>query len=1165
MCQQYALPYWVSVTPNVLFRPGPDPAAVVLEPLLRGRPFHVAQIPGRGRGLVASRPIAAGEVVLSEAPMLAYPSDKHQHQVCYHCLAAMPPGADVLRHRPTGRRFCSDACLDAALQSYLAVETAAAAARARSSTPAAGGGAGSQGGAVAAASSPAAASVSASGAAPSSAGAAPSMASSTSTSTSGSAATTTTGTASSSSTSTSAAAAAAAASGGGFSPLEVLYEQCRAGGERFPLLAARLAFMEVTAALAAAAQRCAAAGISGGGNSGSSGSGNSKQAGAPAPASAPSRAASAPAAPPTAASPPSPSAAPPPPPGGDPLRSMHVLCYANVPPPYPEAWVQQHALLAAALGAVARASPATLRNLAAAAAGGASGAAAAAGLTGPDAPARLAAAAAAAAERLTLDWFVGVLSRLHLNSFQVHNPLAGADPTDLAAAASALVADSGGGGAAAGSATYLLASLLNHSCEPSLELAFPGMDGTAAFVAARDIAAGEELSVSYMDVGLPYEARQRHLEWSYGFVCRCPRCREEGAAAAAEAAAEAARHGGSGGSGSSGSCGAGGAGSGSGGKSPANPASSSCYSRTYGAAASAAGRGPAAGASPFLHLPSTIPSGPAQPRRLTVAAATHSHDELEAVARERFGRGYDELNTEEKKSVGGIIGGRVRKEQLGHEGYQEMGHKGGEARKEQLGHEGYQEIGHQGGEARKEQLGHEGYQEMGHKGGEARKEQLGHEGYQEMGHKGGEARKEQLGHEGYQEMGHKGGEARKEQLGHEGYQEMGHKGGEARKEQLGHEGYRDMGHKGGRPRKHNTAAAEDKENLEPWRHWENAETKRRFHSLVQVSGLFDRLQHLKPRHATDDELARVHDPAYIARVKEMSADDSKGHHTAGDVATFAPGGYDIAALAAGGAIVATEAVLCGELRNAYALVRPPGHHAERGHGMGFCIFNNVAVAAAHALAAHGLKRVAVVDFDVHHGNGTQHIFESDPRVLFISIHQDSNYPLRSGYVTETGTGEGEGATLNLPLPPGSGSGAYRAAFQRVVLPALEAYKPELLLVSAGYDASYMDMLAAMILSSADFGWMMAQLKEAAERLCGGRLVALHEGGYSELYVPFCGLAALQSLSGLSTHVADPWLHEVTSWGYQELQPHQDAAITAAAAAPLDKLRARVAAMDAAGQ
>ncbi|PNW87292.1 hypothetical protein CHLRE_02g116850v5 [Chlamydomonas reinhardtii] len=523
-------------------RPGPEPAAVLLEPLLQGRPFEVAQIPGRGRGLVSCRPIAAGEVVLTEAPMLAYPADQHQHQVCYHCLAAMPPGADVLRHRPTGRRFCSDACLSVSLREYLAVETAAAAARARVPTAAADVGAAGAASAAAsggaASSAPAAGTAAAAGASGSASGASPSSAQA------GAG-----GGAAGSAQAAAPAPTAAAAASGGFSPLDVLYEQCRTAGERFPLIAARLAFMEMTAALAAAAQRCAARASSGSGSSNASSSTSSQTSPASTSPSSASVSASAPSSSSSSSSSSSPS--PPPPPRGDALRSMHVLCYANVPQPYPEAWVQQHALLAAALGAVARASPATLRNLAAAAAGAAS--AEAAGLAAPDAAARLAAAAAAAAERLTLDWFVGVMSRLHLNSFQVHNPLAGSDPTDLAAAASALVSDSGGGRAAAGSGTYLLASLLNHSCEPCLELAFPGMDGTAAFVAARDIAPGEELCVSYMDVALPYESRQRHLEWSYGFVCRCPRCREEGAAEAVDAAEEEARrHGGSGSGGSAG-------------------------------------------------------------------------------------------------------------------------------------------------------------------------------------------------------------------------------------------------------------------------------------------------------------------------------------------------------------------------------------------------------------------------------------------------------------------------------------------------------------------------------------------------------------------------------------------------------------------------------------
>jgi acetoin utilization deacetylase AcuC-like enzyme len=154
--------------------------------------------------------------------------------------------------------------------------------------------------------------------------------------------------------------------------------------------------------------------------------------------------------------------------------------------------------------------------------------------------------------------------------------------------------------------------------------------------------------------------------------------------------------------------------------------------------------------------------------------------------------------------------------------------------------------------------------------------------------------------------------------------------------------------------------------------------------------------------------------------------------------------------------------------NAYALTRPPGHHAERSVGLGYCVFNNVAVAAAHAMAAHGVERIAVVDFDVHHGNGTQQIFYDDPRVLFLSIHQDGNYPTHSGAVTETGSGAGDGYTINVPLPPGSGSGAYRAAFDRVVRPALDAYKPQLVLVSAGFDAGYMDPLGHMMCSSEDF-------------------------------------------------------------------------------------------------
>eukprot|EP00879_Flechtneria_rotunda_P023178 GHRR01024504.1.p1 GENE.GHRR01024504.1~~GHRR01024504.1.p1 ORF type:complete len:429 (+),score=116.86 GHRR01024504.1:183-1469(+) len=237
--------------------------------------------------------------------------------------------------------------------------------------------------------------------------------------------------------------------------------------------------------------------------------------------------------------------------------------------------------------------------------------------------------------------------------------------------------------------------------------------------------------------------------------------------------------------------------------------------------------------------------------------------------------------------------------------------------------------------------------------------------------------------------------------------------------------------------------------LQPVQHFEHTETKRRLHNLLDVSGLLDQLKVLKPRPATLAELTRAHTVDYVESVKAMSEDQSKVVHRIGDESAFMPGGFDIAALAAGGAITATEQVLAGDLANVYALCRPPGHHAEQQMGGGYCLFNNVAIAALHALTEFQLDRVAVVDFDVHHGNGTQQVFQEDDRVLFISVHQAGNYPSSSGQVTEVGQGRGVGTTLNIPLPPGSGSGAYRATFDKVIGPALDIFKPQLIFVSAG--------------------------------------------------------------------------------------------------------------------
>ncbi|KAG1703384.1 hypothetical protein DVH05_007332 [Phytophthora capsici] len=329
--------------------------------------------------------------------------------------------------------------------------------------------------------------------------------------------------------------------------------------------------------------------------------------------------------------------------------------------------------------------------------------------------------------------------------------------------------------------------------------------------------------------------------------------------------------------------------------------------------------------------------------------------------------------------------------------------------------------------------------------------------------------------------------------------------------------------------------------MEPFRHWEAPETKRRFHSLLAVSGLLDQLVPIKPQIATMDQMERVHTQRYLQELEHLSAREEGGN--AGEEAPFSQFAFDIARLSAGGVLAAVEAVMNGKVDTAYALTRPPGHHAVADKGMGFCLLNNVAIAAKHLLETYPtqIKKIAIVDYDVHHGNGTQEAFYKDDRVLFVSLHQDNNYPVNSGAIRERGEAQGEGFNVNLPLPPGSGSGAYGYAFQSVVLPLLDRFKPDFILVSSGFDASYADPLAAMILSSRVFRFMAHALIKAANRSCGGRIVFAHEGGYSETYVPFCGVAVIEEMLEIrdaEKQVKDPFLDEVEQWGYQELQEHQ---------------------------
>lgn len=261
---------------------------------------------------------------------------------------------------------------------------------------------------------------------------------------------------------------------------------------------------------------------------------------------------------------------------------------------------------------------------------------------------------------------------------------------------------------------------------------------------------------------------------------------------------------------------------------------------------------------------------------------------------------------------------------------------------------------------------------------------------------------------------------------------------------------------------------------------------------LQNDALAQQLSWYRPDPASLEDIRRVHDNAYIRMVEEAclmgnSALDKGDTQISYD-------SFSVALLASGSARLAVDLVCTGEVRNAFSAMRPPGHHATSNEAMGFCLFNHVAVVARYAQAVHGVGKVAILDWDVHHGNGTQAIFYEDPSVLFVSLHQYPFYP-GTGASSEIGSGAGVGANLNVPLPEGSDGKVYRAAMTDKVLPALESFAPELILVSAGFDAHALDPMGGMKLEVDDFNWMASQVKDFSERCCGGRWVSVLEGGY----------------------------------------------------------------------
>src|SRR5437588_4412344 len=294
------------------------------------------------------------------------------------------------------------------------------------------------------------------------------------------------------------------------------------------------------------------------------------------------------------------------------------------------------------------------------------------------------------------------------------------------------------------------------------------------------------------------------------------------------------------------------------------------------------------------------------------------------------------------------------------------------------------------------------------------------------------------------------------------------------------------------------------EHLTPPKH---PERPQRLEMAIKVLEALDWLQRdglvqIPPREATEDELAAVHDRAYIRQIKEVAEEVAREAQQGGRKTRFfatdtyiSAQSYAAAIKAAGAPLTAIDAIMSGEIDNAYCLVRPPGHHALPDEAMGFCLFNNVAVAAQYALDHHGLKRVMIIDYDVHHGNGIQDIFYTDPRVLYFSVHQAPFYP-GTGHSDERGAGAGLGTTINVPLPATVGYEVYEPVFRQVMAPAADRFDPQLILVSAGFDAHWNDPLGQMNLSTAGFAQLTKIIIDLAQTLCNGCLVMVQEGGYN---------------------------------------------------------------------
>jgi len=276
-------------------------------------------------------------------------------------------------------------------------------------------------------------------------------------------------------------------------------------------------------------------------------------------------------------------------------------------------------------------------------------------------------------------------------------------------------------------------------------------------------------------------------------------------------------------------------------------------------------------------------------------------------------------------------------------------------------------------------------------------------------------------------------------------------------------------------------------------HPESPDRLRAIVSRLEAGGVLDRLVCIEPAGVADEWITQVHAASYLTNLKSQAP--VSGRVSLDPDTSMSAGSLPAAYLAAGGALAAADAIMAGTVDNAFCAVRPPGHHAERDRAMGFCLFNNVAIAARYLQRRHGVARVLIVDWDVHHGNGTQHTFDDDPSVLFFSTHQYPHYP-GTGRATERGKGKGEGLTINVPMSAGQGDEDYQEVFERVLVPAVDSFKPDFVLISAGFDAHRDDPLASMGLTEEGYAALTGIVGGIARRHSKGRILSCLEGGYN---------------------------------------------------------------------